>query len=381
MIYLVIFAASCISISIATGQKKKINFIIFSAIALLLPCFLAAYRAETIGTDVTVYVKQLFEAAKNSCGLNDYLDRKWWAGWEYKYVNEFEIAFSLCVYITTKLFGSMAAVLFFIQLLIVVPIYHALLYQRKQIPVWLGMLVFYLMNYNVSLNMMRQWIAMAFLLCGLRYLIENKTVKYFLTVVGAMCFHLSAVIGIVIFSIYHFVETEKSGKIKIGSFVFSKREFRVVLITIIGILLLIMFDVVVRIFDLVGLDRYSYYFSGQIHIMPNQVIVRLPFFMLFWACYKKVKYDKLTCFWVIMLLLDLLTSQLSSLTPNSWRIATFFSEYLVISIPMMAFPISRRGSSQKVKCVLIIMYLLIYWWFYFVYKGVHNTVPYISSIV
>lgn len=55
--------------------------------------------------------------------------------------------------------APLGTVLFFIHALILAPIYLGLKRMKKSYPVYLGMLVFYLLFYNTSLNMMRQWIA------------------------------------------------------------------------------------------------------------------------------------------------------------------------------------------------------------------------------
>lgn len=120
-------------------------------------------RADTIGTDVKVYVEPLYNAAKQSTGFSSYMNQRWYVIWRYMYVSKFEIGFTTLVYLIVKFGGSLGTVLFLIHALIVAPIYFGLKRMDKKYPIWLGMLVFYLMFYNTSLNMMRQWIAMAIL--------------------------------------------------------------------------------------------------------------------------------------------------------------------------------------------------------------------------
>lgn len=93
---------------------------------VLIPCILAGLRADTIGTDVKVYVEPMYNAAKKSHSLSTYMNQRWFVIWRYMYVNKFEIGFSLMVFLVQKLGGSFALVLFFIQLLIVAPIYIGL---------------------------------------------------------------------------------------------------------------------------------------------------------------------------------------------------------------------------------------------------------------
>ena len=65
------------------------------------------------------------------------------------YVNKFEIGFTTLVYLIEKLGGSLGTVLFFIHALILAPIYLGLKRMKKSYPVYLGMLVFYLLFFGV----------------------------------------------------------------------------------------------------------------------------------------------------------------------------------------------------------------------------------------
>ena len=56
-IYLICFAVSCLLLKISEFTKKRIIYRIITAIALIIPCILAGFRADTIGTDVQVYVR------------------------------------------------------------------------------------------------------------------------------------------------------------------------------------------------------------------------------------------------------------------------------------------------------------------------------------
>lgn len=376
-IYLVTFALSCGMFKIASAQKRKGSFLFFSAIGILLPCLLAAFRAETIGTDVRVYVKPLYEAAKDAAGLGDYFSRSWWAEWRYKYVSDFEIGFSLGVYCITKVFGSLSAVLFFISMAILVPVYAALRYHRDKLQVWFGMLVFYLVHYNTSLNMMRQWIALALLLYALRYLEEQRPGRYFGMVLCAMLFHTSAVIGGAVYFLCQYVNRESRIKLQLGPKRYSSREYRVVFIALAGMAGLLMLELAIWLLNALGLEKYLYYVSGSVHFMPNQIILRLPVLLLFLWNYPRTKREPMTPFWITMLVIELLVSQLLSVTPQSGRIGVFFSEYWILSIPVSLAAVPEKYNRRRLAYGIFTAYLLFYWWFYFAHGGTNETVPYL----
>ena len=201
-IYLICFMISCLLLKIAEKSPQKLIYKILVGIALIIPCLLAGLRADTIGTDVKVYVEPMFELACSSQSFSDYLDMRWIASWTYKYVKDIEIGFTVLVYCIAKIFGNLNVLLTCIEILIIIPFYKGISYFKKEISVWLCMLTFYLINYNVTLNMMRQWIAMAFLLYGFRYIIEKKPLKFIIINLLAMTFHKSAIFGLLFYLIF-----------------------------------------------------------------------------------------------------------------------------------------------------------------------------------
>ena len=141
--------------------------------------------------------------------MSSYMGQSWFYIWRYKYVHDFEIGFTILVYVIEKITESWSIVLFFIHVFIVTPVYIGLRRVHKTYPIYFGMLVFYLMFYNASLNMMRQWMAMAFLFMGFSYLFFENKKKYCAIVVIACLFHISAVIGFVIMLIYMYTAKKK----------------------------------------------------------------------------------------------------------------------------------------------------------------------------
>ena len=91
IIYIICFIISCILIKVSDKVKSnKIVYFIINTIALLIPCLLAAFRDTSIGTDVEVYVKQLFEKSEISKDFSNYLNCNWWWIYRIKYVSDFE---------------------------------------------------------------------------------------------------------------------------------------------------------------------------------------------------------------------------------------------------------------------------------------------------
>lgn len=383
-IYLICFAVSCLFLKIADLSKKGAIYNIFIIMGLIIPCILAGFRADTIGTDVQVYVKPMFEAALSSSDFSQYQGMRWIASWTYMYVHDIEIGFSLLVYIIAKVFGNMTVLLTCIEILIIFPFYKGLSYFKKDFPMWLCMLVFYLMNYNVTLNMMRQWIAMSLLFYGFKYVIEKKLKKFIFIVLVAMTFHTTAILGILFYFIYSFIYSGKNKK-RIKIFISSRKYIslenlnKVFIITIVVCLALLSIQSIAIFLNNIELGKYAAYIQGDVYLLPIQIILRAPFIILIllnWNKYNE-KYNMAPIF-LVMMIIDLLVSQLGSISQYSWRIATYFSMFNCLSYPSICLIWKKRIT--RISCdILLIMYLISYWVYYFVLKGVHQTIPYIIA--
>lgn len=69
---------------------------------------------------------------------------------------------------------------------------------------WLVMLLYYFSMYNVSLNIMRQTIAVSFVTLAVTYLFDKQYKPYFVLMVIAFAMHSSAILGFGIFPMYLF---------------------------------------------------------------------------------------------------------------------------------------------------------------------------------
>lgn len=380
-VYLIGFALSVLLIAISE-KKHTTVFIIGSVAALLIPCLIAAFRAETVGTDVTVYVTKLVDAAGSADSLEQYLSGYWSIGYRNQYISDYEIAFSLMVYVLTKLTGSLPVVLFAIQALVVVPIYTALSKNRKNAPVWLGMLVFYLLFYNATLNMMRQWIAIAFLLLAFPYLQEKKYFQAVLFSFVALLFHLSAILVVPVYAVYWYLNLRHNLMLEEGNIRISSRTLSVVLISIVALAAVMNLDLILNLMSAVGFDRFSNYLKGnQISLMINQIILRLPLILLFlcnWKYFKKS--TKAAAFYMTMLLLDMVAAQLISVDVYAFRIGHYFLQYVILAAPAL-YACRKPGFQRTTTVLLMIAYCLFYWYFTYILELRHETYPYAFNLL
>lgn len=376
LIYLGGFALSCVLI--ALGEKKKTkHFILFSILALLVPCLICALRAPHVGTDTTVYLKPLTHAAMTADNIWEFFKTYWWYSYKNVYVEGYELGFSLLVYLTGKSTASIVAVQFAVAAAIIVPIYITLSRYRKEIPLWLGMLFFYLFFFNSTLNMMRQWMAMSFLLLAFQFMLEKKWFGTVIMSIVATLFHMSSVLGFAVFGVYWLLHLVRNKQIALGNWVISGKIFLACGLFAVSFLVLVNLDLVLKLMEIAGLTRFSNYLQGdEMRILPMQFIVRMPLILLFvinWRDFRKTTH--LAAFFIAMLLLDTAAAQLISVDVYAFRIGYYFTVYLILGIPLLYRSITCPAK-RRICTVVLIGYLLFYWYYNYVMQMRHETVPY-----
>jgi len=375
-VYLIGFAVSLAII--AFSEKKKLPlFLGCSAIAILIPCLIAGLRAQEIGTDVMVYVKPLTQSAVISDNLTEYFGCYWFLEWRNLYAADYELGFSLLIYLVAKITHSLGVVLFVIEACIVVPVFYVCARNRKQAPLWLGMAIFYLMFYNSTLNMMRQWIAMSMLLLSMQMLLERKWPGAAIFAVIACFFHTTAVVAVPVYCVYWFVRVPRRCEIKEGGIRMSASTVFALLIFAVGVLAVLNLGLMAKVLSAVGLGGFSNYISGESSgLMLNQIVLRLPFAAIYFLCrYDGKNRDDEMPFFAAMLLLDMVSAQLAGVDANAIRISYYFSVYSVMWVPRLLGGTANKAK-RTVLTVMLIAFMLVYWYYSNVMMLRNETYPY-----
>lgn len=375
-VYLIGFAISVMLI--AYCEKKRLPvFLGVSFVALLIPCLIAGLRAQNIGTDVMVYVKPLTNTAISAKNLQEFFDGYWFASWRNLYAQDYEIGFSLLVYVVAKLTRNLGAVLFVIQAIMIVPIFIALAWDRKNIPVWLGMLMYYLLFYNTTLNAMRQWAAMAILLLAFRTLLEKKWVPTVVLCVVAVLFHNTAVLIIPIFAMFGILQVVQNARIDHNNLRLQASSVITGIIFLVAVVAILNLPIVLKLLSSVGLGQYSNYLQGeQMSLSLGQIIWQMPLLLVLVVTWKDLcRTDDAAPFYMATVLLTIVLTQLVSVDVNALRIASYFSMYCILWAPSV-YRVSRPGSKRILVTLLLIVYGLAYWYYNYVIQGRNETVPY-----
>lgn len=375
LIYICTFLASTGFIFLAQKSEKKgrILSLLLLLFAVLIPSFLAGARELSIGTDVVHYIYPLYSAANASSSFASYLHISLWNGWKFVPISSYEFGYTFLVYIVTKIFKNIFSVLFFNELIIITCIISGLWKLREDVPVWLGALVYFFCFYNLSLNIVRQSIAVAIVFLGFsNYLINNNWVRYIITVVIASLFHISAIVGILILFLKYIIEHD--GVLHV------KEISKTLLLFLIILLIVFIPHLLASILRIVGFANYSEgYITGSATVALNQILIRIPIFIVFFSSWKSYK-DCTKYFWLEILLYDIALSQLTNVSDFANRATMYFSIFYLYIIP---YKYDYKSRLQKFITLMgILVYLGVYWYYEFVVMGYGQTVPYqIASIV
>lgn len=366
-IYILTFITTTLLFAVSSKIKKN-QRVYIEVIGLLLLCSIAGLRAASVGTDTTAYFRPICNAAISSTGFKEYLSYSWYINsWSPRTVSQYEIGFVLFVYIVGAISKSVFFIQFCVQCLIVLPIYYVVKKCNK-IPLWFSMIVFELLFYNESFNMIRQSIAMSFIFSCVYLWSINKRKQSFIFLITAISFHSSAIIGFIIIGLFEFV---KKGKRR-NRVIYN---FNLFLAIAFGFSFLFLNNIIANFLQHTSLNRFAGYILGNVELMPNQILIRLPLLILFGVTYITKSYKKIENFdfYFLSLIYCIILSQFTSVNTFGGRISQYFSEIGIISYPFITVNLKYK----KITTILLLLYLGVYWFYYYIYSGSGETIPYV----
>lgn len=360
MIYLLVFFVSTIAVYVSEknfkNNKKKIA-IFFSIIAVLLPSLLAAFRVEGVGTDTLYYVKSNFEAALMSNTFE-----------QFNRIFELELLYNLLVYIVSRFTNNINILYFMIQAIIMLFVYRACYDQKENSPMWLSFLLFLLLYYNRSLNMIRQSLALAIILYSFKYIKDKKLVKYTLFVIIASLFHKTALVSLIIYFMVRLIERKEN---------FLYKFF----ILLISFMFLVGYQEIMFLlidFKIVPSKYLFYVIGSESNILLIELVRKIVFlgiFILFGRAFNKN--DKNSHVFKYFMSLDLVLYLVGIYANYAQRISYYlgyFDIFLIAQLPNCC----RNGFSKKGMYVILIVFFVLYWFIYYGVLKYDSTFPYIS---
>lgn len=376
MIYFLMFISSIILIYLGNRLKNK-NKIISSVceiMGILLPCFLAAFRHISIGTDTDVYVIRLFNTAlKDKNGFIHF--------YQNPYSNVSEILYLFVTYVCSRISSNIGVLFFVNEALVIIPIYIALKRINKNNinAISLGMFIFYTFFYNMSLNIARQSIAIAFTVLAFSYIGQKDKLKFLFFSFIAFLFHRTAIVLIPILGLYTFIESKKIDNL-------TKTNVKIIILFVlfIGIIFfkqilsgIIYMGVFSKYFSMI-LDKYV---RNPIDFNQFNTIIYSILYMVIYINRKFLDKEIYNfSFYKYISLLSIFILQLGGIVRFSDRIGHYILfPAIFILIPKIMPESLEKIKNRKAFCTIttIIVAFCIYWVFWILIQNVHETYPYL----
>lgn len=370
MIYIVTFLLSLlfIKLSIVTKKKNKIISIILEIIAILLPCLLAALRDYSIGTDIRIYANNLFE---NSKKFSDF-----WLYYKSNYV-VVDFLYLLVTFICGKLSSDIGLLFFVLEALVIIPIYIALKNRfGSSNSLILGMFLFFMFFYNQSYNLIRQGVSISFIILGLSFLEKQEKKPFWICLAIAYLFHSSALIFIIFYLLYLFINTKKiNHKVK---FIFE------VMIVVGGIMAIPLLPKIVNIVGDLGIIRPEkellYIKNVRLNYRFNYyyTLTYIFVFLVILIMNKRFKEkESNSTYYLFSAILSIILLQFDSVISNAGRIGYYMFYPLVITILPYIIYKEKMTKNLLILLLVVICFFAAYWFMTIVVANFNETYPYI----
>lgn len=205
-------------------------------------------------------------------------------------------------------------------------------------------LLFLIRYYFLTLNIVRQGIAMSIILYSYKFIKEKNFRKYLITILLASCFHMMSLIYIPIYFLY-----------KIN----WKKKKNVILVVLLPIMALITYFIVVRY------TKYGNYIGSQFQsneFLIHEIILSGVVLLLATLQFKNVRVEK-EYFYVYYLLqvITFIVALCSKFLPVADRLVWLFYVQNIFFIPIIIRNIRQVSQRAFVTlCLIIIMFINVY---------------------
>lgn len=365
MIYLILFGISillfCFSDN-STGLLKNLA----AFLGILSVCWFASVRDPTIGTDIKTYgFSFYYSATMNS--LPDHI---------ILLKNNYSPLFCLITWIAVKITGSFAGMLFAIQLCSIVPVYITIRKFSNKCTA-LGMGVYFLSIFPITLNLLKQGIAISFVFVAGYYAIQKSPIKFILASLAAIGFHITAIISLFIYPLFYLIRGE--GRVRFfgkwSSLIF------VVIITTLSISIFLFGPNIVRLIAPLR-DAYSYQVNqiGKGTLSINNLAFAILSTVLLYRFIRLKNGDldyRFECLYVITLL-GFVASQFDLISESLSRLSYYFT---IFNSLLLIIVNERNEKSASITVFIILAALLFIFYYSIILMGYQQVYPYTSAII
>lgn len=371
-----IYYLTCFSLSsfllwfgqkLRSGQCELFRWFVYG-IALLIPITLAGVRDWSIGTDVLGYGYGVFKDATTAPYING-MAAMWdgWIGIGYLWLN----------FAVSRITDNLNVVLFLIMFIQIVFVFFTMYQWKNNIPIWLGMFVFYMFFFNLSLNAMRQCLALSIAFFGIKYIFERKIFHFAIWILLGFLFHQSVIIMLAFYPLFWYANQFPSKK--------SKILFTVIFLLSIVFSNQIIIPFLQAISDIVPFaERAAAYLTyAEREKIPYKNFIYFSFLAILFLYNRKVilaQFPNIAHFLEIMVI-SIAMVQLLPFVAGVWamRFIWIVNWWICLLIPIIFYSYNKTFGIRRVS-LGVISFCLFYWYINFIHIGYGETGNYSSVL-
>ena len=369
MIYLLMFGITAGLGALVQREKCagiRAARIFLSMMIILIPSILGGLRSSTLGTDNITYAKQ-FETAVTTSART------------ILFSGNTEIMNRVLRLVVSRLTKDYHWYFFAVEVITMAFAYGGMYYFREKVPLWQSLLVYLFCFYCLRIHLIWQGAALAVVFFAFRYIELRRPVKYFLLVGLAMLFHMSAIIGALIWVFYRILEMPDGGERPV------KLHPGVLVVSIFALIILL--PVLTKALVQIGIlpKSYATYANGPLlKLDREETVTRLPLLIIATVLYRDMSgKEPMWRFLYVMLWTEFLIAQYGSSFSHAWRISLYFGYFNMITIPCLIRVVRDERGERTAASFLMIAYLAAFWVYWFVLNNrgfTYPVYPYISDV-
>jgi hypothetical protein len=285
-------------------------------------------------------------------------------GVQYTRISQLEVGFYYLVSFLKIIFNDTNIVM---GIITITPLFLVFqLSKKRNIPLWILLVIYLFMFYQASFNLMRMSIAIMIMIVNYDNIYKGKIIPFILGVIIASTFHISAIFCLPLYLLHK--ENNLFG-------------LRFIFLTILYICFIIyLHEIFTFLLDLIRLDDLHYYLTYlgnsniDISIAVKRGLVYVPIVLFSYYAIVKYKIRKINLYFQIYFIGVVLyfITTFNSTYVDRLSYYFLFSALILVAISLSYF--------LKNKRYLIFLsetcYILFFWFYVFYLKGDHSTFPY-----
>lgn len=350
MLYYLVFLLSTGLIGLANAKSVHIyrGFrLALVAAAILSLAVMSGVRSYVVGSDTVTY-NSFFNYVANAFDFRQY----------YHSLHDnssLEPGYIILNYIVGKLYLSPHFLYFVCQCITGIVTYISLYKLRDQLNIVLGWLTYCCLFYTTSFNILRQTLALAFILLATVYVMEGRYRWALFWLFVGYLFHDSTIFALII---------PLTGKMIKGAT--GKRQLKRRLFLLVVLILLM--PQIISLFNDLSLfsDKYSQYLDQKTDTkLWSTIGVRLPMIIALgysWA-HDRWQLDRNLMFIYLLTIFELLMLPLQSITAAAGRLLLSLGISKVISYPLIISHLHLKSPLLR-NCIIVLFVLLMVGIFY-----------------